>query len=108
MVNIYLLDPSTWSWLVFDWTHEFAKLVRIQLIVWFIFLSSRRRWRISPTYVLCIYALLPIVPGLQNATAPARLDSFTDVIYVGSAVLFIFSILGLGQQETARAGNWYV
>ncbi len=35
------------------------------------------------------------------------LDSFTDVIYVASAVLFIFSILGLSQQESARAGNWY-
>lgn len=35
------------------------------------------------------------------------LDSMTDVIYVASAVLFIFSILGLSQQETARAGNWY-
>lgn len=52
--------------------------------------------------------MLSIESGLKNVTAPARLDSFTDVIYVGSAVMFIFSILGLGQQESARAGNWYV
>lgn len=45
--------------------------------------------------------------GLQNVTIPALLDSFTDVVYVASAVLFIFSILGLGQQESARAGNWW-
>ena len=34
------------------------------------------------------------------------LESFTDVAYVGSAVLFIFSILGLSHLESARAGNW--
>lgn len=44
--------------------------------------------------------------AIADTSVPPILDSFTDVAAVGSAVLFIFSILGLSQQESARAGNW--
>ena len=61
-----------------------------------------RKWILVLSYLydLCVEC------GVQNVNASPLLDSFTDVAYVGSAVLFIFSILGLSQQESARAGNW--
>ena len=47
------------------------------------------------------------IEPLEFSNLKTRLESFSDVVDVISAVLFIFSILGLSQQESARAGNWY-
>ena len=57
-------------------------------------------------WVHCLMGVMFLGSAIADTSVPPILDSFTDVAAVGSAVLFIFSILGLSQQESARAGNW--
>ncbi|KAK8812204.1 hypothetical protein WA158_007438 [Blastocystis sp. Blastoise] len=48
--------------------------------------------------------------SLNTNLFPFTTDKINDIIevaFVAAAVLFIFSILGLSQQESARAGNWF-
>lgn len=52
----------------------------------------------------CIYSVKNDVLDAEGYTT---LNTVVEVANVASAVLFIFSILGLSQQESARAGNMY-
>ena len=52
----------------------------------------------------CIYSVKNDVLDAEGYTT---LNTVVGVANVASAVLFIFSILGLSQQESARAGNMY-
>lgn len=52
----------------------------------------------------CIYFVKNDVLDAEGYTT---LNTVVKVANVASAVLFIFSILGLSQQESARAGNMY-
>lgn len=52
----------------------------------------------------CTYSVKNDVLDAEGYTT---LNTVVEVANVASAVLFIFSILGLSQQESARAGNMY-